>query len=168
MITITTLWSIMLLAAPAAQAQDCSTWGTINPGTEPDDLLRGEEYLFYVGGGRTCGDVTACEWWLDEDNAIGTLLETNGSPVTYTAPAADGDCTTVSFQIFLMCEDEDPSIDSLSLTVQCSQEDRDNLLSQPGSTVSGGGCTEPSQLGALLPLLWLPFRRRRRDTVEDS
>lgn len=166
MISIATLWSLVLLATPAAHAQDCSDWGTINPGPDPDELLRGEEYLFYVAGGRSCGDVTACEWWLDEDNAIGILRETAGSPVTYVAPEADGDCTTVSFQLFLLCEDDDPSVDSINLTVQCSQEDRDNLLSQPGSTVAGGGCTEPAQLGALLPLLWLPFRRRRQ-TVED-
>lgn len=168
MITITTLWSLLLLAAPAAHAQDCASWGTINPGPDPDELLRGEEYLFYVGGGRACGDTSACEWWLDEDNAIGVLRQTSGSPVTYVAPAADDDCTTVSFQLFLLCQDLDPSVDSLTLTVQCSQEDRDELLAQPGSTVAGGGCTEPSQLGfLLLPLLWMPLRRRQRGAVED-
>jgi len=160
MISTTALWGLLALAASPAHAQDCAAWGTINPGPDPDALYIGETYSFFVGGGVNCGDVETCEWWLDEPNAIGELVESFGSPVSYQAPDELDGCTPVSFQLFLLCDADEPSVDAINLTVQCTAEDKDELLDAPGATVSGGGCTEPSQLLVLLPLLVIPRRKR--------
>jgi hypothetical protein len=167
MIPIAAMWHLMMLGVPAAHAQDCAQWGTINPGPDPDSLFINETYVFYASGsqGGVCGDVSTCEWWLDEANAQGELLQSFGSPIEYLSPAELDECTAISFQLFLLCEGA--SVDAINLTVQCTSDDKADLIAAPGSTVSGGGCTTPSQLFVLLPLLWLPTRRRRGILAED-
>ena len=154
--------ALLLLAGSPARAQDCSDWGVISPAADPNNLFLNETYNFFVKERPQCGDTATCQWGLDAANAVGSLLDEEGPAVTYLAPATLEDCLPVSFRMFLECENA--PVDSLNLTVRCTQTDRDRLLNAPGSTVAGGGCTAPRDDAALLLPLLLLWPRRRRGT----
>ena len=162
MVAMTAIWTALGLAG-TAHAQDCDAWGTIGVNANPSTFVLNETYTFFVEGGNRCGEVAACEWSLDEANAVGELLETTGGSVTYLAPATLEDCIPVSFQIFLLCPDAPGGRDAVNVTVQCTQADKDELLGGPGTSVSGGGCTQPtSDAWLLVPAIWGLWGRRRR------
>lgn len=161
MITNIALGVFVGMLGSVAHAQGCEDWGMIEPGPDPDAMFIGDTYRFYVSNGASpCGDTEACEWSLDEANAVGRLLQTTGTPVQYKAPDMLEGCTPVSFQLFLYCPET--AGDAINLTVQCTAAAKEELLAAPGSTVSGGGCTETGDLALLLPLGLFPLRRRRR------
>lgn len=167
MIAKLSLAAALVTSAPAAHAQDCSEWGTIDPGPDPDALFIEETYRFFVGaGGGACGDIESCSWSLDEANAVGDLLQTTGSPVQYQAPDTLDGCTPVSFQLLLICEGADS--DAINMTVQCTAEAKAALLSAPGSTVAGGGCTQPVDLSVVLPGMLIPFWFRRMRSARSE
>jgi hypothetical protein len=151
----------MLLLAAAAQAgRDCSSWGEISPG-EPPPLYLGDSFTFHVSGGAQCGDVDTCSWWIDEFNGVGGLVPRTGSPVDYNAPGALESCIPISFQIFLSCTDG-ATLDSVDMTIQCTDEDKAALLAGEEPSIAGGGCGEITSALLLTPLLIIPRRRRSR------
>lgn len=150
---------MLLLLSTADAGRDCSSWGEISP-EEPPPLYLGESYTLYVSGGPQCGDVETCTWWIDEFNGLGELTPTSGSPVSYTPPDVLESCIPVSFQLFLSCTD-DSTLDSVDLTILCTEEDKAALLDQEGASIAGGGCGNIDAAFLLFPLAALPLRRRR-------
>ena len=150
---------LLLLLSTADAGRDCSSWGEISP-DEPPPLYLGESYTLYVSGGPQCGDVDTCSWWLDEFNGLGQLSPGSGSPVSYTPPNQLDSCIPVSFQLFLSCTDG-TTLDSVDITILCSEEDKAALLEGDGASIAGGGCGEITSAFLILPLLALPMRRRR-------
>ena len=71
-------------------------------------------------------------------------------------------CIPVSFQLFLSCTDG-ATLDSVDITVQCTDEEKAALLEADETSVAGGGCGEISSALLLLPLLGL--RRRRMERI---
>ena len=150
---------MLLLLSTADAGRDCSFWGEISP-EDPPPLYLGESYTLYVSGGPQCGDVETCSWWLDEFNGLGELSPGSGSPVSYTPPPTLESCIPVSFQLFLSCTDG-TTLDSVDMTILCSEEDKEALLDGEGASIAGGGCGEIDSAFLLFPLAVLPFRRRR-------
>lgn len=148
--------SLGLLASPPALASgDCDEFGQINP--EERVVYTGETATFHVAGGPSCGDVSACQWWVDDD--LGDLSSTTGSPVTWTAPEQIQDCLPQALRIYVQCADVTET-GSASIDLRCTDAELDALMASRGTTVSGGGCATPSAAGLLLlPLLGI--RRRR-------
>ncbi len=150
---------MLLLLSAAEAARDCSSWGEISP-AEPPPLYLGESYALYVSGGSQCGDVDSCSWWIDEFNGVGGIAPQSGSPVDYNAPGELESCIPVSFQLFLSCTDG-ATLDSVDMTIQCTAEDKEELLGSEPASLAGGGCGEITSAFLLLPMVVLPLRRRR-------
>lgn len=165
-----------LLAGPA-QAQveagadtgdtggDCSTWGDVTP--EQRTVNYGEYVTFRIGGGPSCGDVESCTWWSDGD--AGDFQQTSGSPVTWRAPSdyKERDCVSLELRVWAACTDGNTT-GSSDVTVNCKQEQLDEVQKDRSATLTGGGCSGPPTLittsaAALLLVPGLGFLRRRRD-----
>lgn len=149
---------MLLLLSAAWAASDCSTWGEISP-SEPPPLFLGDSYPLRVSGGVNCGDTATCSWWIDEFNGVGGITPQTGSPVDYNAPGELESCIPVSFQLFLSCTDG-ATLDSVDMTVQCTDEQKAELLDRETASIAGGGCGEITSAFLLIPLLGLPGRRR--------
>ena len=79
--------------ADTAEEPCCDCWGLISPENPTASL--NDELTFFVGGGPECGDVSTCSWALD----VGTLSETTGSPVIWTAPEELEDCISEEIKV---------------------------------------------------------------------
>jgi len=155
------IWAVLLGIAHADDTGlSCENWGEISP-SEPGVVVLTESFTFYVGGGFSCGDLDSCSWWLDEPNSVGSISPSVGSPIEFTAPDLLDECIPQSFQLFLSCEDQN-TLDTVELTVECTERDKYLLLQAEGSTVGGGGCMGASTSAALLLIPLLVFRRSSR------
>lgn len=142
----------------------CESWGQVSP--DEKVVFVGERATFYVAEGNEpdCGDVDQCVWSVDDD--LGTLSDTTGSPVDWTAPDSLTDCLPISLRIYVECPGE--ATGSGTIDLKCTDAQREELLATRGSTIAGGGCGTPASSAALIfPALGL-LRRRRRDHSQSS
>ena len=158
-------------AAPAAAAPEgndepcCDCWGEISP-ENPTASLSEEsnpyEVTFYAGGTHpSCGfDVSTCTWTLDA-NGLGTLSDTAGTEVVWTAPMELEDCISEEFKLTLECT-EPYNLDETTITLQCDDDDK-SWVTDGETSIGGGGCNSPQSTDALLflPLPLLVAARRR-------
>ena len=162
---------LLLLSALAwgqdSGVNDCSSWGEILP-EEADPLFLGQSIeMFVSGGSQGCGDVESCTWTIEDSSgeSLDGLSSTTGSPVEWTTPDWIEDCQELNAKVFLSCPSlEDPSAevgDSLSLVVQCSDADKNELFGARGWEIQGGGCSSDKSWALLFfPALLLRIRKR--------
>lgn len=156
------LFGVSLLALGGTARAACEDWGQVSP--EDRIVYLSETVTFYVveGTDRSCGDVTQCDWTVDE--GLGTLSATRGSPVDWTAPDSLADCLPLSLRIYVECPGV--PVGSSLIDLRCTDEDLELLKASRGSTIAGGGCgTPPASAALLLPVLGLLGLRRARATT---
>jgi len=138
----------LFIGVGTSRADECDGWGEVTPAEVSVQINEEREFYITKGSLAACGDSDLCSWSLS-NNSVGTLLTDFGSPVVYQAPSRLDGCVSVTFELFVECEDEN-TFSAANVSVNCTDEAKAALLLDAESiTVGGGGCNSPTGSMAL-------------------